>query len=791
MAPGSLRRARRRLLAAVVAVCVPGAAFGQAGTPGSFEIRAPEDLRALESRVREAATRARPSVVGILMPPPKEAPGAPDGGSGSGVIISADGWVLTAGHVGQAPGTAVKVLLADGTEIAGLTYGQHFGPDGDVGLVKVEPGGRELPFVELGAAQSLPTGTPVIALGHPLGPERSPWRPPPLRVGRVIGRDGWLLAIDAPLSPGDSGGGVFDLDGRLVGINSAASERPDLNLAATVERAQSLMQSMREGLATGAWLSDPAKNPIEASAEWYSERRDDENAPARPGDGEVERREQLERRASTLEALAPLSDAYADAIVTVIVDSRDACHGVFVDDEGHVLTKASELGTSARRIDILLNDGLSVQGKRVAVDRDLDLALVATSSTDATPVDFGDAPEPALGDAVVTVGRGMAPMALGFRSLGQYVSGSSDAACRAYLGIAMRRPSDEERATLPDGVGQIVVSVMSGGSAAQAGIKEGDAIVRVDGVPIDSPEAAAAPLRAHAPGESAMVDVWSGGSVRSLEVRLLRPTWIDVRANAGGPVSRRATGFGEVIQHDGVVPANSVGTPIVDSQGRVVGLNIARADRMKTYALASARVAASVKAMLARVAAGDVLGDEDPAAGLEAVRFAADGFARLGPVGARVLGPTTVVQPTEPSKAPAVIGGWADVDDVAFWRLEVPSMGRYDVALELKGIAGGKVDVFFGDDLMTAAVPGRMRDFTRVRVGESVVMEGGVITVRLQPLGRPMGPMMDLREVVVQRTDQLRAVEQVMPLLRFRDMERFKREYEREKRRRERQEDAK
>jgi hypothetical protein len=92
---------------------------------------------------------------------------------------------------------------------------------------------------------------------------------------------------------------------------------------------------------------------------------------------------------------------------------------------------------------------------------------------------------------------------------------------------------------------------------------------------------------------------------------------------------------------------------------------------------------------------------------------------------------------------------------------------------------------------MTAAVPGRMRDFTRVRVGESVVMEGGVITVRLQPLGRPMGPMMDLREVVVQRTDQLRAVEQVMPLLRFRDMERFKREYEREKRRRERQEDAK
>jgi serine protease Do len=790
MAGACLRCAVGPVLAAVVATCTPPSALGQVAEAVHPEIRSPDDLRALESRVREVAERVRESVVGILMPAPGAPAGAPDAGSGSGTIISADGWVLTAGHVGQNPGRAVKVLLADGTEVKGLTYGQHFGPDGDVGLVKIEAAGRELPFVELGAAQSLPTGTPIIALGHPLGPERSPWRPPPLRVGRVIGRDGWLLAIDAPLSPGDSGGGVFDLDGRLVGVNSAASERPDLNLAATAERAQSLMQSMKEGLATGAWLSDAEKDPIEASAEWYSERRG-EDGPARPGDSEQERRDQFERRAATLEALAPLSDPYADAIVTVIVDSRDACHGVFVDDEGHVLTKASELGTSARRIDILLNDGLSVQGRRVAVDRDLDLALVATSSTDATPVDFADAPEPALGDAVVTVGRGMAPMALGFRSLGRYVSGSSDAACRAYLGIAMRPPAEEERAKLPDGLGQMVVSVVPGGSAAQVGIKEGDAIVRIDGVPIDSPEAAAAPLRVHAPGESAMVDVWSGGVVRTLEVRLLRPTWIDVRANAGGPVSRRATGFGEVIQHDGVVPANSVGTPIVDSQGRVVGLNIARADRMKTYALPSARVAASVRAMLDRVAAGDVLPDEDPAGGLASARFGADGFARLEPGAARVMGPTAVVLAGEPPAKPAAIGGWADVDDVAFWRIEVPSMGRYDVSLEVKGMAGGKVDVFFGNDLMTVPVPRGMRDFARVRVGESVAMEGGAITVRLQPLGRPFGPMMELRAVVVQRTDLLRAVEKVMPLLRFRDMERYKREFEREKRRRERQEDSK
>ena len=74
-----------------------------------------------------------------------------------------------------------------------------------------------------------------------------------------------------------------------------------------------------------------------------------------------------------------------------------------------------------------------------------------------------------------------------------------------------------------------------------------------------------------------------------------------------GEPNRRATGFGAVMQHDGIVPAQGVGGPVVDSSGRVVGLNIARADRMKTYALPAARVRASLDAMLARIAAGDVL----------------------------------------------------------------------------------------------------------------------------------------------------------------------------------------
>lgn len=769
---------------AMAAVAVLAVACVAAPALAGDEIDSPQALQALEARIRAVAAKVRPAVVGLVT---EDEQGA-EKGSGSGTIISKDGWVLTAGHVGQQPGKRVKVLLADGTEMRGTTAGQHFGPDGDVGLVKIETGGKELPFVELGAAAKLATGDTVVAFGHPLGPERNPWRPPPLRVGRVIGREGWVLAIDAPLSPGDSGGPVFALDGTLVGVNSTASERPDLNTAATVESAQQRMESMREAMATGEYLADPSKDPVEVAAESRGTDDDAEGDGAgngRVGDGGHLRQEQEERRAAMLQMLASLTDPYADSIVSIIVDSRDAAYGVVVDDEGHVLTKASELGTGARRIDVLLGDGLSVPGKRLAVDRDLDLALLETGINDVTPVTFDAAAEPALGDAVISVGRGMAPLALGFRGLGPYMSGGSDAASRAYLGVGLRRPKPDEATGAPAGVGQVVERVMPGSGAAEAGIAEGDVILAVDGVSADSPEAVAAPVRSHAPGEQVSVDFLHAGERRTVKMRLLRPPFRDMRdaMSQGAVLSRRATGFGEVIAHDGIVPAQYMGGPVVDSGGHVVGVNIARADRMKTYALPARRVRASLEAMLARVKAGDVLPPEDPGAGLAVVEFAPDGFAHLGPKEGRVLGPTNTV--VERDGAPE-IAGWGDSDDLAAWKLRLPEPGRYDLSLDVQGEAGGKVDVFFGDDLMTTVVR-PSRAFVKVRVGESVSTEAEDVLVRVQPLGRPGGPMMRLRGITVQRTDQLRMAEAAWPLLRWKDFERYKREWEREQRRKERE----
>lgn len=748
------------------------------------EIDSPAALEVFETRVREVALKMRPTVVALVITSESGA----EVGSGSGTIISADGWVLTAGHVGQQPGKKVKVLLADGTELPGITAGQHFGPDGDVGLVKINAAGRVFPFANMGSTATLTTNEPIIAFGHPLGPERTPWRPPPLRVGRILAREGWQLAIDAPLSPGDSGGPVFRLDGTLVGVNSTASSRAELNTAATIECAQARMESMREGLASGLYLKDPAKDPTVVAQEDRSGSSDhepgkgDDADPAQAKFMSVQS-EQAERRAGLLGALTALNDPYADSVVNIIVDSRDACFGTVIDDDGHVLTKASELGSGARHIDVLLSDGLSVRGTRLAEDSALDLAILGTSIRDVTPVNFDATAEPKLGDAIISVGRGMSPLAVGHRSLDAYVSGRSDNASRALLGVAMRAPTPEESAKIPGGIAQVVTTVMPDSGAALAGIAVNDVVMRIDGVPLLSAESAALPLGARAPGDEVIVDWMHEGEVRSSKIRLLRPPWYEQRRalSVGTDLSRRATGFGEVIAHDSVVPAQQVGGPVLDSKGRVVGLNISRADRMKTYALASSRVKASVDAMLKRIAAGEVLPVVDPASAVATIQFAADGFARLGVSSGRVLGPTNALR-TENGVATVV--GWGDADDMVAWKLQLPAPGRYDISLECQEASGGKIDIFFGDDLLTATL--HQVKNGKLRVGESVSTEAGEILIRVQPLGRPTGPVMKLQGVLVQRTDQLRLAEAAWPLLRWKDVARYQREWEREQRRKER-----
>ena len=163
------------------------------------------DLRAIQERVRSLIDELRTVTVGIQV----------GRAFGSGVIISRDGYVLTAAHVSGPPGRSATVILPDGTRLDAVTLGRE--TEYDAGLIKITEK-RDWPIAKVGDVGALEPGDWVIATGHPGGYDAE--RPPVVRLGRVLLEMKAVLQTDCTLVGGDSGGPLFDLNGRVVGIHS-------------------------------------------------------------------------------------------------------------------------------------------------------------------------------------------------------------------------------------------------------------------------------------------------------------------------------------------------------------------------------------------------------------------------------------------------------------------------------------------------------------------------------------------------------------------------------------------
>ena len=146
-----------------------------------------------------------------------------NGGSGSGVIVSADGLVITAAHVTSEPNQELTVLLSDGRELPALSLGVDHETDG--ALLKITAPGP-FPFRPYISEKNYEVGDWVIATGHPGGPVVG--RPSPVRLGRISKagtKSGFSDAIttNAMVISGDSGGPLYNLEGEVIGINSNIS----------------------------------------------------------------------------------------------------------------------------------------------------------------------------------------------------------------------------------------------------------------------------------------------------------------------------------------------------------------------------------------------------------------------------------------------------------------------------------------------------------------------------------------------------------------------------------------
>ena len=162
-----------------------------------------------EETVIRVARAATPAVVGISR----------GGGSGSGVIVRADGVIITNAHVvGNA--RSVEVTTADGRTLTGTVLGR----DADVDTAIVQVRASNLPVAPLGDSDRLEVGQIAVAIGNPLGLERTVTRGVVSAVNRDprgIGLAAGLIQTDAAINPGNSGGPLLDSSGRVIGINTA------------------------------------------------------------------------------------------------------------------------------------------------------------------------------------------------------------------------------------------------------------------------------------------------------------------------------------------------------------------------------------------------------------------------------------------------------------------------------------------------------------------------------------------------------------------------------------------
>ncbi|MFO7605353.1 MAG: DegQ family serine endoprotease [Desulfurivibrionaceae bacterium] len=191
------------------------------------------------------------------MPMPEEMPDRKAQSLGSGVIISADGYIVTNNHVVEGA-EEIKVRLTTHEEYDAEVIGRD--PKTDVALIKIEPE-SVLTYVKFGDSDKIRVGEWVVAIGNPYGFENTVTAGIVSGKGRSFGSGPYenFIQTDASINMGNSGGPLFNLDGELVGINSVIFSRSGGNIglgfATPVNMVKNVVNQLQEhGSVTRGWL---------------------------------------------------------------------------------------------------------------------------------------------------------------------------------------------------------------------------------------------------------------------------------------------------------------------------------------------------------------------------------------------------------------------------------------------------------------------------------------------------------------------------------------------------------
>ena len=363
--------------------------------------------------------------------------GMPMAGAGTGFIFNAQGQIATNNHV-VADADEVTVTLQDGREFEAKVVGTD--PDTDLAVLEISPD-KPLPYLEFADSDKVRVGDPVIAIGNPFGLGGTVTAGIVSADGRMIGAGRYddFLQIDAPINQGNSGGPTFNLEGKVVGINTAIQTPTGGNVgigfAIPANQAKRIIEDLHEdGTVDRGWLGVHIQGLDEDLAKSLG-----------------------------------LDDAEGALVAQVTPDSPAASAGF-------------------RQGDVIL----SYSGKQIKNLRDLTSAVADTAAgTEADVVVWRDGSEKTI---AVEIGQMPAQDQMAALS-GDEQPQESDA---PKLGLMLSQLTPEAREQFElsnDAEGVLVTDVQPGSPAAEKGLQRGDVIVQADRKQVSDPKAVADAVR--------------------------------------------------------------------------------------------------------------------------------------------------------------------------------------------------------------------------------------------------------------------------------------------------------
>ena len=362
----------------------------------------------------------------------------PMAGAGTGFIFHDHGHVATNHHV-VAGADEVTVTLHDGREFEAKVVGTD--PDTDLAVLEIFPD-EPLPYVEFADSEKVRVGDPVVAIGNPFGLGGSVTAGIVSADGRMIGAGRYddFLQIDAPINRGNSGGPTFNLEGKVVGINTAIHSPTGGNVgigfAIPANQAKRIIEDLHEdGKVDRGWLGVHIQGLDEDLANSLG-----------------------------------LDEAEGALVAQVTPDSPAASAGF-------------------KQGDVILSYG----GKQIESLRDLTSAVAdTTAGTEVDVVVWRDGSEQTI---EVEIGQMPGQEQMAALSGDEQQPEENDAP-KLGLMLSQLTPDAREQFELPaDAEGVVVTDVQPGSPAAEKGLQRGDVIVQADRKQVSDPKAVADAVR--------------------------------------------------------------------------------------------------------------------------------------------------------------------------------------------------------------------------------------------------------------------------------------------------------